>query len=89
MVRGRIENNVFVYRGVPYGMDTAKTRFAPPKPAEAWAGIKECATWGPRTIQLSSVGLPQVSNGGKADGMRRRERHGEEFSHRGVRVASV
>ncbi len=50
-VRGRIENGVFVYRGVPYGMDTAKTRFAPPKSAEAWEGIKDCATWGPRTIQ--------------------------------------
>ena len=51
MVRGRVENGIFVYRGVPYGMDTAKTRFAPPKPAEAWEGVKECVTWGPRTIQ--------------------------------------
>ncbi len=46
MVRGRVENDIFVYRGVPYGMDTAKTRFAAPKPAEPWEGVKECVNWG-------------------------------------------
>ena len=51
MVRGRVENGIFVYRGVPYGMDTAQTRFAAPKPAPLWDGVKECVTWGPRTIQ--------------------------------------
>jgi para-nitrobenzyl esterase len=51
MVRGRVENGIFVYRGVPYGMDTAQTRFAAPKPAASWEGVKECVTWGPRTIQ--------------------------------------
>lgn len=50
-VRGRVENGVFVFRGVPYGMDTTKTRFAAPQPAEAWDGVKECFTWAPRTIQ--------------------------------------
>ena len=50
-ISGRIENGIYVYRGVPYGMDTAKTRFAPPKPAEAWDGVKECTAWAPRTIQ--------------------------------------
>lgn len=50
-IRGRLENGIFVYRGVPYGMDTAKTRFAAPKPAEPWEGVKECFAWGPQTIQ--------------------------------------
>ncbi len=51
MVRGRVENGIFVYRGVPYGMDTAQTRFAAPKPPAPWDGVKDCVTWGPRTIQ--------------------------------------
>lgn len=50
-IQGRIENGIFVYRGVPYGMDTARTRFAAPKPPEPWADIRECAEWGPKTIQ--------------------------------------
>lgn len=55
MVQGRVENDIFVYRGVPYGMDTAKTRFAAPRPPEPWEGIKECVNWGPRTIQPYSA----------------------------------
>lgn len=51
MIRGRVENGIFVYRGVPYGLDTAQTRFAAPKPAAPWDGVKDCVTWGPRTIQ--------------------------------------
>jgi hypothetical protein len=31
----------------------------------------------------------EQSNGGKSDGMKRLVRHWEEFSHRGVDVASV
>jgi para-nitrobenzyl esterase len=50
-IRGRVENGIFVYRGVPYGMDTARTRFAAPKPAERWEGTRDCFVWAPRTIQ--------------------------------------
>lgn len=50
-IQGRVENGIFVYRGVPYGMDTAKTRFAAPKPPEPWVDIRECTEWGPKTIQ--------------------------------------
>ena len=54
-IRGRVNNGVFVFQGVPYGMDTAKTRFAAPKPAEPWQGIRDCLTWGPRTIQPAAA----------------------------------
>jgi para-nitrobenzyl esterase len=50
-IRGRIEEGIFVYRGVPYGMDTAKTRFAAPQPPEPWTQVKDCLEWGPQTIQ--------------------------------------
>jgi para-nitrobenzyl esterase len=59
MIRGRVENGIFVYRGVPYGMDTAKTRFAAPKPAEPWDGVKECVAWAPRTIQPYTAPAPR------------------------------
>ena len=50
-IRGRVEDRVFIFQGVPYGMDTAKTRFMAPKPPEPWTAVRECLTWGPRTIQ--------------------------------------
>jgi para-nitrobenzyl esterase len=50
-IRGAVENGTLVYRGVPYGMDTAKTRFAAPQPPAAWEGVRDCLTWAPRTIQ--------------------------------------
>ncbi len=58
MVKGRVEDGIFVYRGVPYGMDTAKTRFAAPKPPEPWEGVKECVEWAPRTIQPFTRSAP-------------------------------
>ena len=37
-VRGYFANGgIFVFKGVPYGMDTAMTRFAAPKPVAAWS----------------------------------------------------
>ncbi|HVT83304.1 MAG TPA: carboxylesterase family protein, partial [Phycisphaerae bacterium] len=50
-IRGREEGGVFVFMGVPYGRDTATTRFAAPRPPEPWTGVRDCLTWGPRTIQ--------------------------------------
>ena len=39
------------FKGIPYGMDTAKTRFAAPKRPVAWDGVRECVEWGPRAPQ--------------------------------------
>ncbi|HEX3877476.1 MAG TPA: carboxylesterase family protein [Bryobacteraceae bacterium] len=57
-IRGKVENGIYVYRGVPYGLDTAKTRFAAPKPAETWDGVRDCFEWGPRTIQPYTAPAP-------------------------------
>jgi para-nitrobenzyl esterase len=57
-IRGRVEDGIFVYRGVPYGMDTAKTRFAAPQPPEPWTGVKDCFEWGPQTIQPYQAPAP-------------------------------
>ena len=46
-VRGRSENGLQVFRGIPYGGDTGgKNRFMPPAPAAKWAGVREAADWG-------------------------------------------
>ena len=51
-VSGRAENGINVFRGIPYGEDTAKTRFKAPLPVAAWSGVKECVEWSTRAPQL-------------------------------------
>ena len=52
-VSGRVENGINVFRGIPYGEDTRKTRFKAPMPVAAWSGVKECVEWSTRTPQLT------------------------------------
>jgi len=52
-VSGRVENGINVFRGIPYGEDTQKTRFKAPLPVTAWSGVKECVEWSTRTPQLT------------------------------------
>src|SRR5258708_7023897 len=51
-VRGRVENGIHVFRGIPYGEDTKKTRFKAALPVAAWSGVKECAEWSTRAPQM-------------------------------------
>ena len=52
-VRGRITSNGIVcFKGIAYGMDTAQTRFAPPKPPMPWSGVRDAFNWGPRAPQV-------------------------------------
>ena len=53
-VSGRLENGINVFRGIPYGEDTRKTRFKAPMPVAAWSGVKECVEWSTRTPQLTA-----------------------------------
>ena len=36
-VSGRVENGINVFRGIPYGEDTRKTRFKAPLPVSPWS----------------------------------------------------
>jgi para-nitrobenzyl esterase len=46
-VRGFILNGITVFRGIPYGADTAgANRFLPPQEPTAWAGVKPAIWWG-------------------------------------------
>jgi para-nitrobenzyl esterase len=51
-VSGRVENGINVFRGIPYGEDTRKTRFKAPLPVAAWSGVKECVEWSTRAPQM-------------------------------------
>src|ERR1700733_15698385 len=52
-VSGRVENGINVFRGIPYGEDTKKTRFKAPLPVAAWSGAKEGVEWSTRGPQLT------------------------------------
>jgi para-nitrobenzyl esterase len=64
-VSGRVENGINVFRGIPYGEDTKKTRFQAPLPVVAWSGVKECVEWPTRAPQLTGerAGRGAVASG--------------------------
>ena len=46
-LRGRTEDGVHVFRGVPYGANTTgKNRFMPPQKPAAWKDIRDAVSWG-------------------------------------------
>jgi para-nitrobenzyl esterase len=45
-ISGFRDRDVAVFKGVPYGADTAQTRFAAPKPPRTWRGVRPCLTFG-------------------------------------------
>src|SRR5271156_5489881 len=53
-VSGRVENGINVFRGIPYGEDTQKTRFKAPLAVGAWSGVKECVEWSTRAPQMTA-----------------------------------
>jgi para-nitrobenzyl esterase len=52
-VRGRIVGEGIVcFKGIAYGMDTAQTRFAAPRPPVPWSDVRAAFEWGPRAPQV-------------------------------------
>ena len=51
-ISGVVQDGINVFKGVPYGGDTAKTRFKAPVAPEAWTGVKECAAFTTMAPQL-------------------------------------
>ncbi len=55
-VRGRMDDGVSVFLGIPYGADTAARRFQRAVPPEAWDGIREAITYPDTSPQLELSG---------------------------------
>ena len=51
-ISGVVEDGVNVFKGVPYGGDTAKTRFRAPVVPLKWTGVKECTAFTTMAPQL-------------------------------------
>ena len=58
-VRGRAENGVAVFRGMPFAQPpVGDLRFAAPRPARAWDGVREAAMFGPPPPQSAFLLTP-------------------------------
>ncbi|HET7843961.1 MAG TPA: carboxylesterase/lipase family protein [Xanthomonadales bacterium] len=55
-VRGVVEHGVHVFRGVPYGADTAARRFLPPRAPAPWKGTRDALAFGHASPQRGDVG---------------------------------
>jgi len=63
-VRGYTRNDIFTFKGIPYGADTAgQNRFMPPKKPKTWNDIKDCLVYGPISPQRPDSGWLQVEYG--------------------------
>ncbi|HUP04991.1 MAG TPA: carboxylesterase family protein [Bryobacteraceae bacterium] len=46
-LRGRTQDGVHVFRGIPYGADTSgRNRFLPPRKPAGWQGTRDALAWG-------------------------------------------
>ena len=55
-IGGSVENGVHVFRGVPYGADTATRRWQPALQETAWRGVRDAFDYGPSAPQRGSDG---------------------------------
>jgi para-nitrobenzyl esterase len=53
-VSGTVIEGINVFKGIPYGGDTATTRFKAPVPPTPWTGVKECTSFTTMAPQLVS-----------------------------------
>lgn len=64
-VRGALLDGINVFKGIPYGEDTAKYRFKAPQPVKPWTGVRDALEYGPRAPQPAmrpNSALPQPSS---------------------------
>src|SRR5450756_1075841 len=63
-VRGRREGGLAVFRGIPFAQPpTGRARFAEPRPATAWDGVREAFSFGSPPPQSSTYGpAPQPTD---------------------------
>jgi len=62
-VRGTAVDGVKVFKGIPYGANTAgKNRFMPPAKPATWTGVRDALAYGPSAPQVSASGKPPAGS---------------------------
>jgi para-nitrobenzyl esterase len=64
-VRGAVESGVAVFRGIPFAAPpVGALRFAAPRPAAAWEGVRDALTFGPPPPQAAVFGMDERGSAG-------------------------
>src|SRR5947209_17583693 len=67
-VRGRAENGIAVFRGIPFAQPpVGDLRFGAPQPARPWDGVREAAAFGPPPPQSGLLPAPMAPVAPDAD----------------------
>ncbi|MCC5475539.1 carboxylesterase/lipase family protein [Streptomyces barringtoniae] len=68
VLRGRTEQGVAVFRGVPFAAPPVGTlRFAAPRPAGGWDGVREAVSYGPPPPQAGYFGMDAMARNAGTD----------------------
>src|SRR5579864_8508543 len=67
-VRGTTVDGINVFKGIPYGGNTAgKNRFMPPTKPVSWTGVRDALVYGPSAQQTSANGRPPAGSPGDSE----------------------
>ncbi|MEU6671037.1 carboxylesterase family protein [Streptomyces sp. NPDC046727] len=67
-LRGSAEKGVAVFRGIPFAEPpVGALRFAAPRPARGWDGVREAVAYGPPPPQAGYFGMDALSRGAASD----------------------
>ena len=81
-VHGIANTGIKIFRGIPYGADTAgKNRFMPPRKPATWTGVRNCIGYGPISPQTLSGYRSRLLADDHVGPPRRLRRHGRRLPH--------